>query len=75
MRPGTRDCRLAWLAVGLSAGALEALALRRHPTRDTLSYCTRAVFRTDTWLGKHAFMACWLAFLIHIVGGKNAPRS
>lgn len=64
---------LGWVATIIGAVYAEWRALNKGRQEATLSAATRAVFRTDTALGRVAFVASWAAltawFLPHITKG------
>lgn len=67
--------RNVWTAVvGLSTAA-ELIAMRKGRADATLSAATRAVFRTETKLGRGAFMAGWgwlmIWYAVHIIRYKE----
>lgn len=65
--------RIAWGAVLLVAGALEAYGVANPGKDDTLSEFTRWAFQVDHPAGRLIFIAVWLGFsgwfLRHIVAG------
>ncbi|MBO9523408.1 MAG: hypothetical protein J7518_17910 [Nocardioidaceae bacterium] len=52
---------VAW---GAGIGTLVVIdaALDRRHDGSTLSECTRMIYRTDTALGRYAFLASWVGF-------------
>lgn len=65
----------AWLAASGTFVIVNGIILNHRHDGSTFSECTRLVYRTDTRLGRWAFLSSFAVFVswfpLHILGGET----
>ena len=59
--------RNVWLTIAAALIALDIWAARNNLEGDTLSECTRELFRTDTPTGRAALVGAWAALTAWLI--------